>query len=354
MSERQRLTTKKAGEAEDAYTLNGARPAEDKRGGNGSGEAFNKAYAIGDSNTFGETPVSTADTAKLNKEDQKRNDMNVGDLRLAFAKEIQGSQGLHKHASKALTASECMLPGAAEEVLAANAADLMFLPDTCLDSVLARQASLAQSIDESAKPEDKKPEEKKACGTAGAPAKEEPKPGDKPEEKKAGEEGKDGKDIPADGIPAEGDKVEGKEAGEDKFAAFEKKIKELEDKLSSFQAQAVTDPAIPATPAVDPAMDPSKDPAATVDAAAATPAPASDELDIQFGDTGEGAVPQEVPPEEGTPKTASQSTLESLFESYSPKVATHLPITTKTASVSEEDRLSSLWAGAPDVSSSFN
>lgn len=312
---RQRLTTKVAGE--DVYTMNGARPEEDKRGGNGSGEAFNKAYNIGGPSDFAEDPISKAETAKLNNEDGKRNEMNIGELRLAFANAIKNSQDVREHASKCVTASECMLPGATEEVIAQNAADLMFMPDFAIDGVLSRMANLAEGAIDAAKPEDQKPEEKEAASAApeGAPAPFTPAAEDKkPEEKDASAE---------------------KSAMETKLAELQNAVAALTEQLSCMKGAGAPAPAPEAAPA--PAGD-AGDVKTDLDDAATT-----DDLDKELAGVGD------------TAKTASVKgdALESIFAAYDPAPAMSSAMVRKASSNSADDELAAMWGSTPDVSSVF-
>lgn len=319
---RQRLTTKVAGE--DVYTMNGARPEEDKRGGNGSGEAFNKAYNIGGPSDFAEDPISKAETAKLNTEDGKRNEMNIGELRLAFANAIKNSQDVREHASKCVTASECMLPGATEEVIAQNAADLMFMPDFAIDGVLSRMANLAEGAIDAAKPEDQKPEEKEAASAATegalapfAPAAEDKKPEDKkPEEKDASAE---------------------KSAMETKLAELQNAVAALTEQLSCMKGAGDPAPATAPEAAPAPAGD-AGDVKTDLDDAATT-----DDLDKELAGVGD------------TAKTASVKgdALESIFAAYDPAPAMSSAMVRKASSNSADDELAAMWGSTPDVSSVF-
>lgn len=139
---RNRLTDKTAAEAgdNDLYTMNGARPTGD----------VNPAakYEIGGPAEFGETPVSTADTAKIHTQDVKDRDpaTNVADLRQASEAAIKSAAELEKKAIRCLVASQRMLPGAEQHIIEANAADLIRLPLASIDAILARQEGFARRI----------------------------------------------------------------------------------------------------------------------------------------------------------------------------------------------------------------
>jgi len=301
--ERTRLTDKKAGEVNDVYTMNGARPDEAKRGGNGSGETFQKEYQTGDTSSWKEDPISTQETAKLNTEDAKRNEMNLGEIRMAFAQAIKQSSQMREHAAKCMIASERMLPGASQEALIANSSDLMFLPDSAIDGVLSRQASLALSVT-SAADEPEAPEAPKAAGE-GEP---------------------DGDEAPK--APETEEAPEAKEA-EDKMAALEDKLAKLTDVVMAM-AQAATEPA--------PAPEPDGD----------EPAP-EPEPEIEMGK--ENIV-------EASAKTASShgdDALESIFSAVEPAAASLTSSMVKKASAgSSDDILDSLWGSTPNVSAVFS
>lgn len=320
---RQRLTTKVAGE--DVYTMNGARPEEDKRGGNGSGEAFNKAYNIGGPSDFAEDPISKAETAKLNTEDGKRNEMNIGELRLAFANAIKNSQDVREHASKCVTASECMLPGATEEVIAQNAADLMFMPDFAIDGVLSRMANLAEGAIDAAKPEDQKLEDQK------------------PEEKEAASAAPEGVPAPFAPPAAEDKKPEEKDASAEK-SAMETKLAELQNAVAALTEQ----------------LSGMKGAGASAPDAASIPAPAGDagdagEVKTDLDDATTDDLDKELTGVGDTAKTASVKgdALESIFAAYDPAPAMSSAMVRKASSHSADDELAAMWGSTPDVSSVF-
>lgn len=142
--ERNRLTTKKAGEAgvnNDVYTLNGARPT-----GNVNPAA---KYEIGGPDQFNETPLSTADTAKLHDRDVNDRDpnTNITNLREAALHEVRRAAGTEKKAMRCLVAAQRMLPGADESVIEATAADLLVnMPSASIDALLMRQEAFARRI----------------------------------------------------------------------------------------------------------------------------------------------------------------------------------------------------------------
>jgi hypothetical protein len=318
---RQRLTNKVAGE--ELYTMNDARKPEEQRGGNGSGAAFQKAYDKGGPSEFGEDPITEAETKALHDKDVKdRTEMNVGELRLAFANAIKNSQNVREHAAKCVTASECMLPGCTEEIIAANAADLMFLPEFAIDGILSRQASLAEGVLASAEGEEdgeKKP-------NPFAPAK----------EKKATEAAPQSPVAPA-AITEEKPAV----AAIDDKTAMEAKMNDMHQAMQAMAAQieALKNPGVMA--------------AAAPEAPAAPAEGGEGELDIDLGG-GEGDLDTD---DKATPKTASVKggdALESIFAAYdSAPAAMPSNMVRKASARSEDDELSALWGSTPDVSSVF-
>lgn len=142
--ERNRLTTKKAGEAgaiNDVYTMNGARPT-------GNVNPAEK-YEIGGPDQFNETPLSSADTAKLHDRDVNDRDpnTNISNLREAALGEIRRAANTEKKAMRCFVAAQRMLPGADESVIEATAADLLVnMPSASIDALLMRQEAFARRI----------------------------------------------------------------------------------------------------------------------------------------------------------------------------------------------------------------
>ena len=343
MTQRTRLTGKKAGEQ-----MSGPLDATQE---NNTGDAFAKKYDIGGPSEFGEDPISTQETKALHDKDVKeRNDMNIGELRLAFANEIRSSKNVREHAAKCVTASECMLPGANEEVITANATDLMFLPDFALDGILSRQAALAEDVLQSAKEEG---EEKKA-GDEKAEEGDEKKAGEAEEKAEEGEEKKAGE---AEEKADEGDE---KKAGEEKAEEGDEKLAALEATVASLKAELEALKQKPAdeAPAMEnePAMDMGDDADEGMEGEEA-PAVEGDEgeMEITFGEE-DGAGEEEGEEGEGTAKTASsQDLLASIFQAYEPAPSQMSAGMVRKASAarSEEDELAAVWGTTPDVSHVF-
>lgn len=303
---RQRLTKEAA--TDDVYTMNGARPAEEQRGGNGSGDKFFKEYDNENGTAYGETPITTEETKKLHEEDMKRDDMNIGEMREAMSKAIKNAKDLDDRASRCIIASERMLPGASGEVIEANALDLMLLPDPSINAILERQASLAASVVAAAEEEEEE-EVKEAGEEAGEEAEE--------EAKEAGEEaGEDaGEEVPA----------EEKTAEEDKFAAIEKMVNDKFEKLAEM-----------------------------IMAGKGEEAPVEDE-ELPAEDEETPVEDEELPAEEkeASSKVASSNDgLDSIFEASQVKTSVSAGMVRK-ASEKSSNVLEGLWGTTPDVSSVF-
>ena len=336
MTARVRLTTKTATEG-DAYNLNDARPKEESRGGNGSGETFQKEYAIGDSKSFGEEPISTGETKKLHDKDvNDRNEVGMGNIRMAFQQSIKNARELDDRAAKCLTAAERILPGAKAASIEAQAMDLMFLPSAAIDSLLSRQASLAQDIVATA-------ETVAGEMPAGFKAMMEAKK-DKEEKKAGDDEAAEGEKAPkGDDEAAEGEKpviTSKEEDKEDAVTAMQKQmesmaatIKGLQDQIGATasvgqNAPFASNAGIPADPA-DATVTPAVTPAPMAAMASAKTASSHDDADV----------------------------LDSIFAAVEPagkRGATQLSGMVRKASEVSEADLSSIWGSTPDVSSVFN
>jgi hypothetical protein len=86
------------------------------------------------------------DGSDLWKKD-KRNESNVPEMTTKQAAEaVAAAKKLEAKAIKCIVASQRMLPGASDEWIEAQAADLLHLPDICVNATLARQEGLAKLI----------------------------------------------------------------------------------------------------------------------------------------------------------------------------------------------------------------
>ena len=314
---RTRLTNKNASEiVNDPYTMNDARPAEDKRGGNGSGPAFEKAYSDGSTPAdWNEGQGTPQEAASITTQDEKeRNDMNVANVRLAFAQQVQDVQRDHMHASKCVTAAQCALPGASDEVIAAQAADFMWMPSEAIDGTLSRMASLAADLTKSATDQNAKYQEGKyegageGAGNVGPGA-----------DKKAGEE-----------TPATPEETPVTPAPEDKLASLMDVVGKLATQVEDLTKKVSNPVAAPVTAAAP---------------SAPAPAPEENELEnIQFND-----------PAPATGKTASVKgdSLESIFQAIDSSASFSMPSGMVRMASQGVDELDGLWGKTPDISAHF-
>lgn len=305
--ERNRLTTKKAGEAgaiNDVYTLNGARPT-------GNVNPADK-YEIGGPDQFGETPLSTADTAKLHDKDVKDRDpnTNISNLREAAVSAVRNAAETEKKAMRCLVAAQRMLPGADESVIEATAADLLVnMPTAAVDALLMRQEAFARKI----------------ASDAGAVSTDEPVV---PTE--------ENKDIVPSAAPAQ------------------------VDASAAAPATAVT-PAPAAVPAEAPAAAPNMD--ELVNKLASVLMPQLDQLVGQKIAAAAATAKKDEDPEKDDDaffgKKASADNLDNVFSATAPsaskKGATSLSgmVNKQASSAPATQSLESLWVTAPDVTGLF-
>ena len=101
-------------------------------------------YAKGDPEAWNEG-VNKENPAK---DDKKREETGHAPLidKHAAVEAVASAKKLEEKAVKCIVASQRILPGASDEIIEAQAADLMNLPDNALDSTLSRQEKLAQDI----------------------------------------------------------------------------------------------------------------------------------------------------------------------------------------------------------------
>ena len=305
--QRNRLTPKTAAEAgdNDLYTMNGARPTGNVNPGD--------KYEIGGPDQFGETPISTADTAKLHDKDvNDRNDQNIPNLREASEAAIRSAAVLEQKAVRCLVASQRMLPGADQQMIEANAMDLIRLPLTSIDAILARQESFARRLASEA------------------------------EEASKGDEGKD---APAADPAAPVAPIAPVAAPVMDPAAPVAPVAPAAAPVPAPEAAPVVNPEVPAAPAPEASIDELKN---TIQLMASKIA-ALEEGMKDKKDEDEGAV-----------KFAStaEDTIDSVFAAAqvpaSKKGATSLSGMVRQASTAApESSLESLWPSAPDVSGMF-
>jgi hypothetical protein len=100
-------------------------------------------YAHGDPSAWGED-VNTDDPAKGDEGSRDKEIRHASSKEAAEA--VKTARQLEQKAVKCIVAAQRMLPGAADEIIEAQAADLMELPESALMATLSRQEKLAQEI----------------------------------------------------------------------------------------------------------------------------------------------------------------------------------------------------------------
>ena len=180
--------SKGSGIANDPYELNDT--------GHGANDPKREQYAKGDPEKWAEG-VNTANPAA---DDDKREETGHAPLidKHAAMEAVASAKKLEEKAIRCIVAAQRMLPGAPDDMIELQAADLMHLPEPALNATLTRQEKLAGLISKAAsdsaeeskeaskdscdKPEEKKEEAKEA--TKVEEKKEEAKEATKVEEKK--------------------------------------------------------------------------------------------------------------------------------------------------------------------------
>jgi chemotaxis protein histidine kinase CheA len=315
---RQRLTDKTAAEV-------GAKdPNELGREDQTNRDPGADKYENGNPSTWAEDPDTSLDV----KDEHERNEMGLTG-KLDAANAVKMASELQHKAINCVVASERMLPGAAESVIQANAADLMSLPESVIASILNRQEALAAEVSAAAEEVAEEAEEKEAG--YGKELEEEA------EEKKAGEEAEEETEEKEAGEEAE-EEAEEKEAADDRMAAIEEKLA----KIMSMMAGEKTEESEEEAPEAE-------------------EAPESEESEEEAPETEESEEDMDIEMEEkeASAKTASQESdlLDSIFSSVTASEkksgATKLSGLVSKEASSKSDDLSGLWNGAPDVSSHF-
>ena len=173
-------------------------------------------YKTGDPSTWAEDPDMKKPWA-----DEGRNEVGLP----APAKEaVMAARKLEDKALKCITIAQRMLPGSADDLIEAQATDLMYMPERCVLATLQRQAELAQKL--AAEVKEDEDDEKKKEKDAGAEKKDEEK--EKDAAKVKDEEKDKAKDAAAEKKDEEKDKA--------KDAAAEKKDEE-KDKAKDAAAE---------------------------------------------------------------------------------------------------------------------
>ena len=290
---RQRLTSKVAEEiAGDVYTMNN--PEHEKN------DPKIDEYANGNPSSWAEDPAK-GDSPKGDGASRAKNTPNSSK---EAAEAVKTARKLEQKAVKCIVAAQRMLPGAADEIIEAQAADLMELPEGSLNSTLSRQEKLAQSVIAKAEEVVEEVEEK------------EEKTAMTDEEKKAF-----------------ADKMQAARA---KKAAADKELEELEKSASDDK---------------DKDKDKDKDDEEVVEASDAKEE--EKEEVVEASDAKEEEKEEEK--EEGTGKDASL--LDEIFSSVeasdNKKGASSLSGMVKKEASAKDD-LAKLWGNTPDVSHVFN
>ena len=123
-------------------------------------------YKTGDPSTWAEDP-----DMKKPWEGEGRNEVGLP----APAREaVMAARKLEDKALKCITIAQRMLPGSPDELIEAQATDLMYMPERCVLATLSRQAELAQKLAAEVK-EDEEDDKQKAKDAAAEETKEEKK-----------------------------------------------------------------------------------------------------------------------------------------------------------------------------------
>ena len=370
MSERERLTKRAAdavgdkgtGIMNDPYQVNNP---EHEKNDPAIGE-----YAKGDPSAWAEDVNKDLPGGAKDKRDP---DTHIPEITAKMAAEaIQAGRKLEEKAVKCIVASQRILPGAADQVIESQAADLMHLPDNMVDSLLGRQEELANTIAKAAsdsaeeskeeKKEDEKKDEKDAASEEkkDEEKKDEEKDAAAKEDEKKDEEKKEEKDaaMSPEQKKAWGAKMK---ALRDKKAAIEKEIAEEEKKedkkdekdagevpegLKKFQEEKKDKK--------DDKDDEKKD---EKDAAKEEKEEKKEEDKKEEKDAAKDEEKKEED-DKGEEKDASVNLLDDIFSgviaSDTKKGAKSLSgLVKKEASESNSDPLAGLWKTSPDVSEKF-
>lgn len=314
----------------------------------------------------GDNPSGWAeDVAKKDWDGQKRDEMNVavpGSGVNKNAAAIKSARKLEERAVKCIVAAQRMLPGASDDLIEAQAADLMHLPEIAIANTLIRQEDLAKSFTKEAADaakEEEKEEEKK----------EEPKEEAKEAAKKEDEEVEEEKEASleevvaslkkqASTIQAALTKIQAGEMPEGfkKFIKKKKKDEKKEEVEAKKEEKEEMEPEAAKKPAKEDEME-----------AEAAKKEEKDEMEMEAAKKDEKEEEEEMEAEAGKKpaedevemdekEASAPSLLDTIFESVtgtSKKAgAKSLSGLVKKAS-NGEDNLSSLWDAPPDVSKNF-
>jgi chemotaxis protein histidine kinase CheA len=330
------------------------------------------SYVIGDPEKFGEG-VNKDDLWKKDKRDPGTHIPEITAKMAADA--IKAGRNLEEKAVKCIVASQRILPGAVDAVIESQAADLMQLPDTMINSLLSRQEDLANSIakaaeDTSEKVEEKEEKEEKDEKDASKACKKEDEESEEVDASKACKKDDEDEEVEAAAkkleelqasviklageIPAalkayqeaqkakKGEKPEEKEEEKD-AGAIPEGLKKFQEEQKAKKGEKPEEDEKDAGKKVEPAEE-KKEEEEVKDAAKKEEKKPEEE--ITFGDTGEG---------EG--KDASQNLLDDIFSSViasdTKKGAKSLSGLVKKEASEAKDPLDVIWNAPPDVSSHF-
>ena len=183
-------------------------------------------YKTGDPSTWAEDP-----DMKKPWEGEGRNEVGLP----APAREaVMAAQKLEDKALKCITIAQRMLPGSPDELIEAQATDLMYMPERCVLATLSRQAELAQKLAAEVK-EDEEDDKQKAKDAAAEETKEEKK--DEEKAKDAAAKAKEDEEQKAKDAAAKKDEEEKAKA---KDATAEEK-KDEEEKAKDAAAEEKKD-----------------------------------------------------------------------------------------------------------------
>ena len=290
------------------------------------------AYSKGDPSAWAED----VDESNLWKKD-KRDGMHVPEMTSKQAAEaVAAAKKLEEKAIKCIVASQRMLPGASDELIEAQAADFMHLPENAVNATLNRQEKLAQFISKAAEESEGESEEESE-GESEEEKKKEVEA--KEEEKKAPAEGDEEVEAKEE-ASAEGDEEEAPAEGDEEEASAE------EDEMGKMASAIISGDISKLPPALQEAINKKKEKKKEEEEAIKKKKEKSEDK----GDKEEE--------EAGKSCEASESSLldeifSSVTASDSKKGAKTLKGMVKKEASEGANSLDGLWGGAPDVSKVF-
>jgi hypothetical protein len=186
-------------------------------------------YAKGDPSAWAED----VHTKPVNKDDKNREETGHAPLvdKHAAAEAIATVRKLEEKAARCIVAAQRTLPGADRDMVEAQAASFMHMPDSELNATLSRQEKLAKMIAGAAEEVTKETEEKTAEEVKTPEASNAPEAVKAPEASKEEEAGKKG-EIPPQFLKG---KKEDKKEDEDLPAFLQKKLASIEAELATLK-----------------------------------------------------------------------------------------------------------------------